>query len=166
MSSIVNGFTQVQKEEYKKYFDQFDQGQKNYLTNDEMNNLLEYLGLSTYRELFNNFDMITYNNYLSILQKKIERQKLEEEIIKAFEFFDKDKKGYFEIDFFKSFKIFTHDSSIIYSIDDKFENYVQLIDHILLKYLFDKSEIIKIEDAIQGMTTGLTAKEKCRMIDK
>lgn len=70
------------------------------------------------------------------------------------------------IDFFKSFKIFTHDSSIIYSIDDKFENYVQLIDHILLKYLFDKSEIIKIEDAIQGMTTGLTAKEKCRMIDK
>ena len=102
MSSIVNGFTQVQKEEYKKYFDQFDQGQKNYLTNDEMNNLLEYLGLSTYRELFNNFDMITYNNYLSILQKKIERQKLEEEIIKAFEFFDKDKKGYFEIDFFKS----------------------------------------------------------------
>ena len=102
MSSIVNGFTQVQKEEYKKYFDQFDQGQKNYLTNDEMNNLLEYLGLSTYRELFNNFDMITYNNYLSILQKKLERQKLEEEIIKAFEFFDKDKKGYFEIDFFKS----------------------------------------------------------------
>ena len=102
MSSIVNGFTQVQKEEYKKYFDQFDQGQKSYLTNDEMNNLLEYLGLSTYRELFNNFDMITYNNYLSILQKKIERQKLEEEIIKAFEFFDKDKKGYFEIDFFKS----------------------------------------------------------------
>ena len=102
MSSIVNGFTQVQKEEYKKYFDQFDQGKKNYLTNDEMNNLLEYLGLSTYRELFNNFDMITYNNYLSILQKKIERQKLEEEIIKAFEFFDKDKKGYFEIDFFKS----------------------------------------------------------------
>lgn len=102
MSSLVNGFTQVQKEEYKKYFDQFDQGQKNYLTNDEMNNLLEYLGLSTYRELFNNFDMITYNNYLSILQKKIERQKLEEEIIKAFEFFDKDKKGYFEIDFFKS----------------------------------------------------------------
>ena len=88
MSSIVNGFTQVQKEEYKKYFDQFDQGQKNYLTNDEMNNLLEYLGLSTYRELFNNFDMITYNNYLSILQKKLERQKLEEEIIKAFEFFD------------------------------------------------------------------------------
>ena len=102
MSSIVNGFTQVQKEEYKKYFDQFDQGQKNYLTNDEMNNLLEYLGLSTYSELFNNFDMITYNNYLSILQKKLERQKLEEEIIKAFEFFDKDKKGYFEIDFFKS----------------------------------------------------------------
>lgn len=102
MSSIVNGFTQAQKEEYKKYFEQFDQGSKNYLTNDEMNNLLEYLGLSTYRELFNNFDMITFNNCLSIIQKKIERQKLEDEIIQAFEFFDKDKKGYFEIEFFKS----------------------------------------------------------------
>ena len=99
---MVNGFTQAQKEKYKKYFDQFDQGNKNYLTNDEMNNLLEYLGLSTYRELFNNFDMITYNNYLSILQKKIERNKLEEEIIQAFEFFDKEKTGYFDIDFFKS----------------------------------------------------------------
>ena len=70
------------------------------------------------------------------------------------------------IDFFKSFKIFTHDSSIIYSIDDKFENYVQLIDHILLKYLFDKSEIIKIEDAINKMNNNLTHKEKCKLIDK
>ena len=70
------------------------------------------------------------------------------------------------IDFFKSFKIFTHDSSIIYTIDDNFENYVQIIDHILLKYLFDKSEIIKIEDAINNMTSKLSPKEKCRLIDK
>ena len=67
-----------------------------------MHNLLEYIGLSSYRESFNHYGIITFNNYLSIIQKKIERQKLEEEIIQAFEFFDKDKKGYFDIDFFKS----------------------------------------------------------------
>lgn len=54
------------------------------------------------------------------------------------------------IDFFKSFKIFTHGSSIVYVISEKFENYIQLIEHILIKYLFDKSELVKIEDAIGG----------------
>ena len=57
------------------------------------------------------------------------------------------------VDFFKSFKIFTHESSIIYVIDDKFDNYVQLIDHILLKYLFDKADIVKIEDYLEGKAT-------------
>lgn len=85
------------------------------------------------------------------------------------------------IDFFKSFKIFTHGSSIIYTIDDKFDNYVQLIDHILLHYIFDKSEIIKIEDYLEGKATldhglllmkgpgigvELTHEEKHELIDK
>lgn len=85
------------------------------------------------------------------------------------------------IDFFKSFKIFTHGSSIIYTIDSKFDNYVQLIDHILLHYLFDKSEIIKIEDYLEGKATlksgfllnngpgigvSLDVKEKHELIDK
>ena len=56
------------------------------------------------------------------------------------------------IDFFKSFKIFTHGSSIIYTIDNRFDNYVQLIEHILLHYLFDKSEFVKLEDYIEGKT--------------
>lgn len=85
------------------------------------------------------------------------------------------------IDFFKSFKIFTHGSSIIYTITDRFENYVQLIDHILLKYLFDKSDIVKIEDYLEGRATldhgmllmkgpgigvSLTEKERHELIDK
>ena len=70
------------------------------------------------------------------------------------------------IDFFKSFKIFTHESSIVYVIQDRFENYVQLIDHILLKYLLDKSELVRIEDAIGKITPSLTPKEVCRLIDK
>lgn len=85
------------------------------------------------------------------------------------------------IDFFKSFKIFTHGSSIIYTITDKFDNYVQLIDHILLKYLFDKSDIVKIEDYLEGKAildhglllmkgsgigVSLTEKERHELIDK
>ena len=70
------------------------------------------------------------------------------------------------IDFFKSFKIFTHESSILYVIQDKFGNYVQLIEHILLKYLLDKSELVRIEDAIHNMTSSLTMKERHSLIDK
>lgn len=54
------------------------------------------------------------------------------------------------IDFFKSFKIFTHESSIIYLFRDKYENTVKLIEHILIKYLLDKSELIRIEDTLEG----------------
>ena len=77
-------------------------------------------------------------------------------------------KSYIEevIDFFKSFKIFTHESSIMYVIDDKFDQYVQLIDHILLKYLFDKAEIIKIEDFISNSKVNITEKERTDLIDK
>ena len=85
------------------------------------------------------------------------------------------------IDFFKSFKIFTHGSSIIYTITDRFDNYVQLIDHILLKYLFDKSDIVKIEDYLEGKATldhglllnkgpgigvSLSVEERNELIDK
>lgn len=118
MSSLANGFNQVQKDEYKKYFIQFDKAKKNYLTNEEMNNLLEYIGLSSYKELFNHYDIITFNNYLGIIQKKIERQKLEEEIIQAFEFFDKDKKGYLDIDFFKMLMLSLKEKLTVDEVND------------------------------------------------
>lgn len=77
-------------------------------------------------------------------------------------------KDYIEevVDFFKSFKIFTHQSSIVYVFEDRFENYIQLIDHILLKYLLDKGEFIKIEDAIGENRGKLNPKERAELIDK
>lgn len=77
-------------------------------------------------------------------------------------------KSYIEevIDFFKSFKIFTHESSIMYVIDDKYDQYVQLIDWILIKYLFDKADIIKIEDYIAKSKIELTQTERAKLIDK
>ena len=85
------------------------------------------------------------------------------------------------IDYFKSFKIFTHSSSITYLIDDKYGECVKLIDWILLKYLLDKSEIVKIEDYIEGkienihgllvkvghgIQNTMTHSEKYKLIDK
>lgn len=70
------------------------------------------------------------------------------------------------VDFFKSFKIFTHDSSILYLFDDKFQNTVLILDWILLKYLFDKSEVVKIEDAINRMNVSMTKKQRVELLDK
>ena len=70
------------------------------------------------------------------------------------------------IDFFKSFEIFTHSSSTIYVFNDKFENYVQLIDQALFNYFFEKSEYIKIEDAINKSKVDISHSEKMKIIDK
>lgn len=85
------------------------------------------------------------------------------------------------IDYFKSFKIFTHSSSIRYLIDDKYGECVNLIDWILLKYLLDKADIVKIEDYIEGkienkngilvnvghgIQNEMTSAEKYQLIDK
>lgn len=70
------------------------------------------------------------------------------------------------VDFFKSFKIFTHDSSILYLFDDKFQNTVLILDCILIKYLFDKAEVVKIEDAINKMNISMSKRERVELIDK
>ena len=70
------------------------------------------------------------------------------------------------IDFFKSFKIFTHDSSILYLIDDKFDNTILILDCLHLWYLFDKSEYVKIEDWIKRMKVSMAKKDRYDIIDK
>lgn len=70
------------------------------------------------------------------------------------------------IDFFKSFKIFTHDSSILYTFSDKFENYVQLIEWTQFLYKFDKSQYVHIEDWIADSKLSMNHKDKFEMIDK
>lgn len=70
------------------------------------------------------------------------------------------------IDFFKSFKIFTHDSSILYLIDDKFENTVLILDCLHLWYLFDKAEYVKLEEWIRRMHLDMSKEERLDLIDK
>ena len=54
----------------------------------------------------------------------------------------------------------------MYVIDDKYDQYIQLIDWILIKYLFDKADIIKIEDYITKSNIELSKEEKAKLIDK
>lgn len=70
------------------------------------------------------------------------------------------------IDFFKSFKIFTHDMSITYLFQDKFENTIFMIDWILIKYYFEKAEVVKIEDWIKSNFVHMNPTEKMEHIDK
>lgn len=70
------------------------------------------------------------------------------------------------IDFFKSFKIFTHDMSITYLFQDKFHNTIFMIDWILIKYFFEKAEVIKIEDWIKSNFVHMEPHEKIEHIDK
>lgn len=118
MSTSGYIFTPEQRNEYKKYFIQFDQGSKNYLTNDEMKSLLEYIGFKSKKDSFSAFDVINFNTYINILQEKFEKQKLEEEIIQAFEFFDKEKKGIFEVEYFKKLMLSLQEKLTLEEITD------------------------------------------------
>lgn len=69
------------------------------------------------------------------------------------------------INFFKSFKIFTHDMSLTYLYNDKFKNSVIIVDSILLKYLLDKSVTVKIEDWISDFKNSISKYEKMNIID-
>ena len=77
-------------------------------------------------------------------------------------------KDYVEevIDFFKSFKIFTHSSSILYLFNDKFENTVLIIDDLRLWYLLDKAEYVKIEEWIKNLHLEMSKEERYELMDK
>ncbi len=70
------------------------------------------------------------------------------------------------VDFFKSFKIFIHDMAITYIFQDKFQNTMLMIDWMLLKFIFDKSEVIKIEDWIAKNYISMDKCEKIEYVDK
>lgn len=143
MSTFGYLFTPEQRNEYKKYFIQFDRGSKNYLTNDEMKSLLEYIGFKTQKDSFNAFDIINFNTYISILQGKFEKQKLEEEIIQAFEFFDKEKKGFFEVEYFKKLMLSLQEKLTLEEISDMIKeadpdntgyiNYKSFVNSVLIR---------------------------------
>lgn len=57
------------------------------------------------------------------------------------------------INFFKSYKVDVIHTSIIYKFDDRLENRIYVIDKILFKYLFTKTDRITINDCMKLLNT-------------
>lgn len=70
------------------------------------------------------------------------------------------------IDFFKSFKIFTHDMSVTYLFQDKLSNKMLIIDWMLLKFTLEKSESIDFKEWIAKNWLSMEKSEKVELIDK
>lgn len=73
------------------------------------------------------------------------------------------------INFFKSFKIYMKNTSILYLFNDKFENSIPVIDWMLMTLVFHKSETSYFNEIINNMRIYKTLtddKEKSWIIDK
>lgn len=69
------------------------------------------------------------------------------------------------LNFFKSYKVdFTH-VNIVYTFDDKLENRINIIDRIVFKYLYTKTDKIDIDDFIQLLVHWSPA-DAIEIIDK
>lgn len=70
------------------------------------------------------------------------------------------------IDFYKSFKIFTHNMSINYLFTNKFDNTVKMIDDLHINITLEPSDYVKLEDWLSKITVNMNKKEKYEFIDK
>lgn len=88
--------------EYKEAFDIFDKDKKGLITPKELGAVMKSLGQNpTDAELFdmlsevdlNNNGQIDYNEFLSLMTRKMRDTDTEEELIETFKIFDKDGNG-------------------------------------------------------------------------
>lgn len=67
--------------------------------------------------------------------------------------------------FFKSYKVDLIRTNNIYLFDDKYDNKIMIIDEILFRYVFTKTEKISI-DEFQKLLVHITDKETIKVLDK
>lgn len=140
--------------------------EKNPLLFENLSNLLDITNINTRREAIVNIIQSTTQYLKDYINRDIVSL---DDVFAGLPSISLDfVKKYVEevIDFFKSFKIFTHDSSLLYTFSDKFENYVQLIEWVLFLYTFEKSQFVHIEDWIGKSTVSKLTKDKVETIDK
>lgn len=70
------------------------------------------------------------------------------------------------INFFKSYKVHLLNISIAYKFDDKLENTIPIIDWMILKYIFEKSENIDIVEYFNDMRMSTTYNEKIDIVER
>lgn len=70
------------------------------------------------------------------------------------------------IDFYKSYKVYFLGINTLYYLDDKYENWVKIIDWASLHLFFEKDDVVPIVDRIANMSTSMTKKERYQIIEK
>ena len=70
------------------------------------------------------------------------------------------------LNFFKSYKVDILNTNTIYKFDDKLENRIKMIDEIVFKYLFNKTDNFNMDDFINALNIHLEPKERITPEDK
>lgn len=70
------------------------------------------------------------------------------------------------IDFFKSFKIFTHNTSITYLFADRWKNWVAIIDWLRLNLTLAPEQVIDVEDFISDSIIDMAKNDSVGLIEK
>lgn len=70
------------------------------------------------------------------------------------------------LNFFKSYKVDILNTNTIYKFDDKLENKIKMIDEILFKYLFNKTDNFNMDDFINALNVHLEPHERITPEDK
>jgi hypothetical protein len=70
------------------------------------------------------------------------------------------------LSFFKSYKVDILNTNTIYKFDDKLGNKITVIDEILFRYIFNKKDIVNIDDIINSINVHLEPKDKICPEDK
>ena len=70
------------------------------------------------------------------------------------------------IDFFKSFKIFTHNTSITYLFADRWKNWVAIIDWLRLNLTLAPEQVMDVEDFISDSIIDMAKNDSVGLIEK
>ena len=70
------------------------------------------------------------------------------------------------LNFFKSYKVDILNTNTIYKFDDKLENKINIIDEIVFRYLFNKTDNFNMDDFIDALNVHLEPKERITPEDK
>ena len=70
------------------------------------------------------------------------------------------------IDFYKSYKVHFLGINTMYILDDKYEQWVKIIDEAIFNRFFVKDDIVMINERIAKMLVNMTKKDKLKIIEK
>ena len=140
------------KENYKSFFDKYDSNRDGNVTSDELANILKAININVsdeeIKEIIEELELegnneINYEDFVSIVNRREKDVDTEEEVLKAFKFFDKEGNGLININDLKHIMITVSKNLSEPEIDDMlkeadldmdgFINYEEFIRSLLTK---------------------------------